>query len=74
MRAPGETRGMVSVPGRVVLGLLCVPVQLGVCHSVLDEVVALAGKAPGLSDEQMWAALGALGDRASRMLLEGETQ
>jgi hypothetical protein len=62
---------MVSVPGRVLLELLCVSVRLGECHAVLADVVTLAQQAPGLGDEQLWAALVALGERAAR-LLEGE--
>jgi hypothetical protein len=73
MSFPAETRGTVSVPGWVFLELLCVTVRLGECHSVLAEVVALTGEAPGLSDEQVRAVLVALGDRAAR-LLEGETR
>jgi len=73
MSSLAETRGTVSVPGGVFLELLCVTARLGECPSVLAEVVALAGKVPELSGEQVRAVLVALGDRAAR-LLEGETQ
>jgi hypothetical protein len=59
---------MVSIPGPVLLELLCVTVQLGACHSALADVLTLAQQAPGLSDEQVRAALVGLGDRAARLL------
>ncbi|MBV9448236.1 MAG: hypothetical protein JO345_20315 [Streptosporangiaceae bacterium] len=66
--APAETRYTVSDPGQVFLELLCAMVRLGGFRSVLAKVVALAGEAPGLSDEQFRAALVALADRAARRL------
>ncbi|MBV9144064.1 MAG: hypothetical protein JO115_24625 [Pseudonocardiales bacterium] len=60
----------MSVPGRVLRELLCVTVQLGACHAVLDDVVALARQVPGLGDAQVRAVLMALGKRAARLLEE----
>jgi hypothetical protein len=62
----------VPSPGPQFLELLCVTVQREGCRSVLAGVVALAERAPGLSDEQLRAALVALG-RSSRRLV-GETR
>jgi hypothetical protein len=69
---PAEARRTVSVPGPVFLELLCVRVQLGVYNAVLADVLALPATAPALGDEQLWAALVVLGERAERLLLEGE--
>lgn len=55
--APAQTRCTLSNPGRVFLELLCVTARLGAVRSELAQVVALAGEAPGLSDEQARAAL-----------------
>lgn len=63
----------MSEPGREFIDLLSATVALGAFRSVLAEVVALAGEAPGLSDEQLRAALVALGERSSRRLT-GETR
>ena len=62
---------MVRVPPQVLSELLCVSVRLGECHAVLADVLTLAQQAPGLSNEQLGAALVVLGERAAR-LLEGE--
>ena len=62
----------MSDPGRKFLDLLSATVTLGAFRSVLAEVVALAGEAPNLSDEQLRAALRAL-DHATRRLV-GETR
>jgi hypothetical protein len=60
----------MSDPGRKFLDLLSATVTLGAFRSVLAEVVALAGEAANLSDEQLRAALMALG-RSSRRLVGG---
>jgi len=58
----------MSLPGRVFLELLGVTARLGAFHSVLAEVLALAGEAPGLSEEQVRTRLVRLADRAARVL------
>jgi hypothetical protein len=58
----------VSEPDRVFIELLSVTARLGGFRSVLAEMVALAGEAPGLSDEQLQARLVGLADRAARRL------
>jgi hypothetical protein len=58
----------MSAPFLVLVDLLGVRAQLDAYRSVLVEVVALAGKAPGLSDEQVRTALVGLGERVSREL------
>jgi hypothetical protein len=59
----------VSDTSREFIELLSVAVRLVGVRSVLAEVVALAGEAPGLSDEQLRAALGGVARR-----LGGETR
>lgn len=64
---------MVSEPGRdsdqkFIEALGATALRLGRCYSVLADVMILAGKTPGLSDEQLRAALVALADRAVREL------
>lgn len=56
----------MRAPFLALVDLLRVRAQLDAYRSVLVEVVALAGKAPGLSDEQLRTALVGLGERASR--------
>jgi hypothetical protein len=67
---PGHPRVRVHVPvidglPREFIELMSVMARLSVFHSVLVEVVALGGMAPGLSDEQLLTALVGLGERAS---------
>jgi len=50
-------RSVPSPTGPEFLGLLSAAVARGGCRSVLAEVMALAGEAPGLSDEQLRARL-----------------
>jgi hypothetical protein len=61
----------MSDPGREFLDLLSATVALGAFRSVLAEVVAVAGEASNLSDEQLRSALVSLG-RSSRRLADGE--
>lgn len=56
----------MSDRSREFVELLCVTARLGAFQSVPADVVALAGEAPRLSDEQVRAALVALADRAAR--------
>jgi hypothetical protein len=58
----------MRAPFLVLVDLLRVGAQLDAYRSVLVEVVALAGRAPGLSDEQVRTALVGLGERVSREL------
>lgn len=68
----GTQWAISSVSPQPYCDLLAAAVQrLGCAWSILREVVALAGEAPGLSDEQVRVRLVGLGDRASRRL-EGE--
>jgi hypothetical protein len=62
MSAPAQTRGTVSLPGRVFLELRGVTARLGAFRLVL------AGEVPGLSEEQGRARLVRLADRAVRVL------
>ncbi|MBV8540602.1 MAG: hypothetical protein JO063_12575 [Pseudonocardiales bacterium] len=55
----------------MLVDLLRVREQLDAYRSVLVEVVALAGMAPGLSDERLRTVLVVLGERAG-CLLGGE--
>lgn len=63
----------MSKPDRVFIELLSVTARLGGFRSVLAEVVALAGEAPGLSDEQLRTRPVGLADQAARRL-GGETR
>jgi hypothetical protein len=63
LSASAETRCPVNDPGR-----LCVTARLSGLRLALAEVVALAGKAPELSDEQLRARLVRLADQAARVL------
>jgi hypothetical protein len=58
----------MRTPFPVLVTLLRVRAQLDAYRSVLAEVVALAGRAPGVSDEQLGTALVGLGERVSREL------
>lgn len=58
----------MRVPFLVLVDLLRLRAQQAAYRLVLAEVVALAGTAPGLSDEQFRAALVGLGERVSREL------